>query len=93
MYYLWNLRFDNTGDRDTAPLLYNGLSAGVITRLEKLEPMPNDQTGLKFRSKTYGNTHFLEQIATQMGFDMSTVGTKNTSGSQSQYDFKRRRGV
>lgn len=42
VYYLWNLQFDNTGDRDTAPLLYNGLSAGVITRLEKLEPMPND---------------------------------------------------
>ena len=55
--------------------------------------MPNDQTGLKFRSKTYGNTHFLEQIATQMGFDMSLVGTKNTSGSQSHSDFKRRRGV
>lgn len=60
VYYLWNLQFDNTGDRDTAPLLYNGLSAGVITRLEKLEPVPGDQTGLKFRSKTYGNTHFLE---------------------------------
>ena len=81
MYYLWNLQFDNTGDNSLPPLLYNGLSAGVITRLEKLEPVPGDQTGLKFRSKTYGNTHFLEQIATQMGFDMSTVGTKNTSGS------------
>ena len=94
VYYLWNLDFDNTGDRDSgAPFLYNGLSAGTITRLEKLEPVPGDQTGLKFRSKTYGNTNFLEQIATQMGFDMSTVGTKNTSGSQSRYDFKRRRGV
>lgn len=93
VYYLWNLDFDNTGDRDSgAPFLYNGLSAGTITRLEKLEPVPGDQTGLKFRSKTYGNTQFLEQLATQMGFDMSLVGTKNTSGSTWE-TFRRRRGV
>ena len=92
VYYLWNLRFRNTGDTSLPPLLYNGVEEGMITQLEKLEPVQGDTTGLKYKAKKYGNSQYLAQIATTMGFDMQTIGSKNTSGSTWE-TFKRRRGV
>lgn len=92
VYYLWNLRFRNTGDTSLPPLLYHGVEEGMITQLEKLEPVQGDTTGLKYKAKKYGNSQYLAQIATTMGFDMQTIGSKNTSGSTWE-TFKRRRGV
>jgi len=84
VYYLWGIEFDNTnvgtGSYQTRiPYTYNGLSAGTIMRLERLLPVEGDTTGCKFKATYYGNSSYLTNLAQTMGFDMGTVGTKNTS--------------